>query len=112
MQVLDNESYPDVGAVHKAGSLYGLIAAEPQNAKPAGQWNSFKIVANGAHVEHWQNGEKVVEYELWTPEWYQMLRNSKFVDHPAFGDMRCGYIGLQDHGGGVSFRNIKIKVLD
>lgn len=116
MQVLDNANNPDsnkgTNGNHKAGSLYDLIPAQPQNAKPYGEWNSVKIVAKGAHIEQWQNGQQVVEFNLWTPDWYAMLRNSKFVSHPAFGDMRCGHIGLQDHGYKVSFRNIKIKVLD
>lgn len=116
MQVLDNVNHPDASrgqnGNRKAGSLYDLIPAKPQNAKPFGEWNSVKIVADGSHVEHWQNGEKVVEYELWTPEWYEMLRNSKFAGHPSFGDMHSGHIGLQDHGNRTSFRNIKIKELE
>ena len=116
MQILDNANHPDAtrgkDGNRKAGSLYDLIPAKPQNAKPFGEWNSVKIVADGSHIEHWQNGEKVLEYELWTPEWYEMLRNSKFVDHPEFGDMHKGHIGLQDHGDTVHFRNIKIKELD
>lgn len=116
MQVLDNVNHPDAkkgkDGNRKAGSLYDLIPAKPQNANPFGEWNRVKIVAKGSHIEHWQNGEKVVEYELWTPEWYEMLRNSKFKDHPEFGDMHQGYIGLQDHGNTVEFRNIKIKTLD
>lgn len=114
-QILDNENHPDAGmgenGNRKAGSLYDLIPAKPQNANPYGEWNSVKIVANGAKIEHWQNGEKVVEYELWTNDWYEMIRNSKFASHPEFGDAREGYIGLQDHGDRVDFRNIKIKVL-
>lgn len=116
MQVLDNVNHPDAkkgkDGNRKAGSLYDLIPAKPQNANPYGEWNSVKIVADGSHIEHWQNGEKVVEYELWTPEWYEMLRNSKFKDHPSFGDMHRGHIGLQDHGNTVEFRNIKIKELN
>lgn len=115
MQVLDNEHHPDATAGesgnHQAGSLYDLIPAEPQNANPHGEWNSVKIVAHGPHIEHWQNGEKVLEYELWSPEWYEMIRDSKFECHPEFGDARTGYIGLQDHGDTVNFRNIKIKEL-
>lgn len=116
MQILDNANHPDANrgenGNRQAGSLYDLIPAQPQNAKPYGEWNTAKIVAEGSHIEHWQNGEKVLEYELWTPEWYEMLRNSKFVDHPEFGDQRSGHIGLQDHGNTVNFRNIKIKKLD
>jgi hypothetical protein len=115
MQILDNEYHPDAGqgiaGNRKAGSLYDLIPAEPQNTKPHGEWNSVKIVSNGATVEHWQNGEKILEFERWTPEWFEMLRNSKFACHPEFGAMREGHIGLQDHGDVVKFRNIKIKEL-
>lgn len=115
-QILDNQNHPDAdrgeNGNRKAASLYDLLPAQPQNAKPHGEWNSAKIVADGSTIEHWQNGEKVVEYELWTNEWYEMIRNSKFSEHPEFGDAREGHIGLQDHGNRVSFRNIKIKELD
>lgn len=115
-QLLDNENHPDANrgknGNRKSGSLYDLIPAKPQNANPFGEWNSVQIVAEGSHIEHWQNGEKVLEYELWTNDWYEMIRNSKFLEHPEFGDAREGYIGLQDHGNRVSFRNIKIKEME
>lgn len=115
MQVLDNERHPDANkgknGNRKAGSLYDMIPAQPQTTKPAGEWNHVKIVVNGAHVEHWLNGSKVVEYELWTPEWYTKVRDSKFKCHPAYGDAHEGLIGLQDHGNKVWYKNIKIKEL-
>ena len=115
MQLLDNVNHPDAqkgsNGNHKAGSLYDLIPAQPQNANSYGEWNTARIVADGATIQHWQNGENVVEYELWTNDWYKMIRDSKFLKHPEFGDAREGYIGLQDHGNTVSFRNIKIKKL-
>jgi len=115
MQVLDNANHPDANrgedGNRKAGSLYDLIPAEPQTFTGYGEWQEVMIIADGSHVEHWLNGEKVVEYELWTPEWYEMIRNSKFRDHPEFGDLREGHIGLQDHGNLAHFRNIMIKEL-
>lgn len=114
-QILDDENHPDAemgeDGNRKSASLYDLIPAKPQNSNPYGEWNSAKIVAKGSTIEHWQNGEKVVTYEMWTNEWYEMIRNSKFSEHPEFGDPREGHIGLQDHGNRVSFRNIKIKEL-
>lgn len=115
MQLLDNVNHPDAdrgeNGNRKAGSLYDLIPADPQPFTGHGEWQEVMIVANGPHIEHWFNGKKVLEYELWTPEWYEMIRDSKFADHPAFGDLHEGHIGLQDHGTRASFRNIMIKEL-
>ena len=115
MQILDNENHPDsnmgVNGNRKAGSLYDLIPANPQNTKPHGEWNSVKIISDGNRIEHWQNEEIVVEFERFTPEWFEMLRNSKFSNHNEFGAIREGHIGLQDHGDIIKFRNIKIREL-
>lgn len=115
LQILDNVNHPDAdrgeNGNRKAGSLYDLIPAAPQTFTGHGEWQKVMIVAEGPKVEHWLNGTKVLEYELWTPDWYEMIRNSKFVDHPEFGDAREGHIGLQDHGTRASFRNIMIKEL-
>jgi hypothetical protein len=114
VQVLDNEDATDNKvASHLAGSLYDMIAADPATVHPAGQWNNIVIRVEDGKVTHTQNGVKVVEYELWTPEWDEMVANSKFKSFPGFteGISREGYIGLQDHGYPVWFRNIKIREL-
>jgi len=116
MQILDNEKHIDANlgkeGNRQAGSLYDLIPAVPQNAKPAGEWNHIKILVYKGTVVHWMNGENVLEYHLWTDAWKEMCANSKFKDWPDFVDpAEEGHIGLQDHGDDVWFRNIKIREL-
>jgi hypothetical protein len=115
MQILDNENHPDadqgVDGNRKAGSLYDLIPAVPQNAKPYGQWNSVKIVAKGDVIEHWQNGEMVLSFDRSTDEWKDLVAGSKFAPHPEFGTAAEGHIALQDHNDLVKFRNLKIRSL-
>ena len=116
-QVLDNERHPDAmlgkDGNRQAGSLYDLIPADPQNAKPAGEWNTCEIMVYKGTVIHKQNGEVVVEYHLWTPEWNELVANSKFPEYnPDWANVaKEGYIALQDHGDDVWYRNIMIKEL-
>lgn len=95
----------------RAGSLYDLYAADPQNVKPDGEWNQVEIIVYNGTVVHKQNGEAVVEYHLWTPQWNEDVANSKFPGlNESWADVaKEGYFGLQDHGDDVWFRNIKIK---
>jgi hypothetical protein len=114
VQVLDNVDATDNKiASHLAGSLYDMIAADPKTVKPAGEWNNIVIRVNNGKVTHTQNGVKVVKYELWTQKWDAMVANSKFKSFPGFteGIAKEGYIGLQDHGYPIWFRNIKIREL-
>jgi hypothetical protein len=116
-QVLDNEEHPDAmlgkEGNRQAGSLYDLIPAVPQNAKPAGEWNSCEIMVYKGTVIHKQNGEVVVEYHLWTDDWNNLVAGSKFPDlNPDWANVaKEGYIALQDHGDDVWYRNIMIKEL-
>jgi hypothetical protein len=114
IQVLDNVDATDNKlASHLAGSLYDIIAADPKTVNPAGEWNTIVIAVKNGKVTHTQNGVKVVEYEMWTPQWDEMVANSKFKSFPGWkeGIAKEGYIGLQDHGYPVWFRNIKIREL-
>lgn len=125
-QILDNKNHIDAtmgkNNNRQSMSLYDMIPAVPQNSKPFGEWNTAKIAVFKGTVVHGQNGENVLEYHLWTPQWTKMLQNSKFSQEKwplAFellnncgGPDRQGYIGLQDHGDDVWFRNIRIKILD
>ncbi|WP_430974079.1 3-keto-disaccharide hydrolase [Sunxiuqinia rutila] len=114
VQILDNDNASDNKiASHLAGSLYDMIPADPKTVNPAGSWNTVVIKVKDGKVTHTMNGTEVVAYSLWTPEWDELVQNSKFKNFPGFteGIAREGYIGLQDHGYPIWFRNIKIREL-
>ena len=116
-QVLDNANHPDAKLGkdnnRQAASLYDMIPAVPQNAKPFGEWNKAKIMVYKGTVVHGQNDENVLEYHLWTKQWteerwplaFELLNNCGGENHE-------GFIGVQDHGDDVWYRNIRVKVLD
>ena len=125
-QVLDNVNHPDAmlgkDGNRQSSSLYDMIPAKPQNSNPAEEWNKVRIMVYKGTVVHTQNGENVVEYHLWTPQWTEMLQASKFsaerwpigfeLLNNCGGENREGYIGIQDHGDDVWYRNIRVKVLE
>ena len=110
LQVLDNEGHPDGRTPEtSAGSNYALHAPARDVTRPVGEWNQVRIVVRGARVEHWMNGVRIVEYELWTDEWRAAVAATKFAEWPGYGMAEAGHIGLQDHGDPVWFRNIRIR---
>jgi hypothetical protein len=111
-QLIDDIGYPaKLSDKQLSGANYDMHAPTAKVARPAGEFNQTKIVINKGHVEHWLNGTKVVDYQLWTPEWEQLKANSKWKDVKPYGMSKSGHIALQDHGGGVAFKNIKLKPL-
>jgi hypothetical protein len=112
-QLLDDAAHKDGGnRLTAAGSAYALYPPTAGVVKPAGEWNSSRILARGPHVEHWLNGKKVVEYELWSPDWEAKVKASKFKDWPNYGRAKKGYIAFQgDHEGALSLRNVRIREL-
>ena len=112
-QLLDDANAPDgKSRLTSAAAAYGLYPPPAGIVKPAGEWNSTRIIAKGAQVEHWLNGQKVVQYELWSPDWEAKVKGSKFVDWPNYGRAKSGYLAIQgDHNGVLALRNIKIRAL-
>jgi hypothetical protein len=109
MQVLDNVGFGDQNPLHHAGALYDLYAPTKNATRTPGEWNEAKLIANGNHIEHWLNGEKVVELEMNSDDWKERVAKSKFKDKPDFAKATKGYICLQDHSGKIEYRNIRIR---
>jgi len=111
-QVLDDVGYPgELMEVQKAGANYAMHIAENKTLKPAGEFNTSRIIVVDGEVEHWLNGQKIVSYKLWTDDWKKLVQESKWKDYPYYGLAVSGHISLQDHGSIVKYRNIKIKNL-
>ena len=112
MQILDNTCHPDAKIIkHRAGDLYDIQSCKYVTVKPAGEWNKARVVVNDGKLEHWLNGVKVVDTELWTDKWKEQLKSTKWKDYPAYSTKKSGKIALQDHGDRVWFKNIKIREL-
>ncbi len=118
-QLIDNEGWEEVNAPEKLeewqklGVDYAMHLPDysQMDVNPQGEWNTSKIVFDNGHVEHWLNGKKILEFEAWTDEWFELKASGKWANAPEYGLAHKGVICLQDHGDPASFRNIKIKEL-
>ena len=112
-QIIDDIGFPEkLEEWQQAGADYAMnLANDKKQLKPVGEWNSSKIIFNKGHVEHWLNGEKIVEFEAWTDEWNKEKAEGKWKDYPDYGSAKTGGIALQDHGNKAYFKNIKIREL-
>ena len=111
-QLIDDKGWPSrLDPGQDSGANYAMHPPESGEVKPLDQWNTSRIVVKGSSVQHFLNGKKVVEYELWSEDWVDRKNNCKWKDKPLYGMAKKGHIGLQDHGGLTQFRNIKIREL-
>lgn len=109
-QLYDHDA--EVSKLHALADLYDLLPATERPARPRGKWNRVRIVARGTTVQHWLNNKKVLEFERGSEAFRAAVAKSKFKNRDKFGEAPQGHILLQDHGGGIAFRNLRIKALD
>jgi hypothetical protein len=112
-QLIDDERHPDakVGLKRQTAALYDVLVPANRKIKPAGEWNTSRVVVRGTAVEHYLNDGRVLSYELDSPALKSAIQESKFKDVARFGKPVKGHILLQDHGNQVWYRNIKIRRL-
>ncbi len=109
-QLLDNAIHPDgKNPKTSTGALYGVIPPEGTFTRPAGEWNTSRIVARGPQVEHWVNDQKVLSYDMDSEAWRQALTVAKNADIATNAASRSGCIALQGHTGEVAFRRIRVR---
>jgi hypothetical protein len=112
-QLIDDIGFPGkLEEWQKTGADYAMnVTNDKKKIKPVGEWNTSKIVFNNAHVEHWLNGEKVVDFEAWNDAWNKEKKEGKWKDFADYGFAKKGRIALQDHGNKAYFKNIMIREL-
>ncbi|HEY2066786.1 MAG TPA: DUF1080 domain-containing protein [Gemmatimonadaceae bacterium] len=112
-QLLDDAGHADGrNPLTSAAAAYAIYAPPRGVVKPAGEWNSSRIVARGTHVEHWLNGRKVVDYNLGSDDWRARVAASKFHEYPDYGLAPRGHVGIQgDHTGALAIRDLRVRVL-
>lgn len=109
-QLYDHDK--DINGPHNLADLYDLLPAKGRPAKPRGHWNTVRIVAQGNIVQHWLNNRKVLEFTRGSERFRAAVAKSKFRNRERFGEAEQGHILLQEHGGGIAFRNLRITVLN
>jgi len=111
-QIIDDKNFPEkLQDWQLTAANYAMDPAPTAVPNPVGEWNHTRIVVNNGHVEHWLNGKKVVEYELYSDDWKKKKMAGKWKDVSSYGQSRKGHISFQNHGSEAWFKNIKIKEL-
>lgn len=113
-QVLDDERHPDArDSTTSAAALYDLIAPGPgKRLEPVGTFNTGRIVVRDGRVEHWLNGELVVDYGWNEPATRALIEASKFAQYEGFMAQDSGHVVFQHHGEEAAFRAIRIRPFD
>lgn len=109
IQILDDRSskYPNLKPWQYCGSLYGVEPPKTPDgkpaSKPAGEWQKMRITCNGRNVRVTLNGTPIIDANLDDHE-------DKQAAHPGL-KRTSGYVGLQNHGTRLDFRNIRLRTL-
>jgi hypothetical protein len=98
---------------HVSGALYNYLAPTERAARPAGEWNSGRLVVRGDAVEHWINGRRVLAFDVQAPEVKAALaaqrsNTARLVERLA---IRRSPVAIQHHESTVAFRAIRIAAL-
>ena len=109
-QILDNAIHPDgKNPRTSAASLYFCMQPSVDATKPAGQWNSGRVVCKGTVIQHWLGGVKVIHLDYADPKWE--FNVDLLMKRGGDLTARGANLSLQDHNDPVWYRNIRIREL-
>ncbi|MBN1844461.1 MAG: DUF1080 domain-containing protein [Sedimentisphaerales bacterium] len=114
IQIYDSHG-TDAPGKHDCGAIYDCLAPSTNAARKSGEWNQLIVTARGSRLNVVMNGEPIIEMNL--DEWTEPHKNpqddspNKF-NRPIKDFPRAGFIGFQDHGHPVWYRNVKVTTLD
>ena len=112
-QLLDDKRHKNGRTPTKtAGALYDLFApeSEQKTLKPLDEFNRSRVVVDNGHIEHWLNGNKIVDVTIDSAAWREKIKASKFSSVENFAE-GPGAIMLQEHLSEAWFRNLKLTPL-
>jgi hypothetical protein len=95
---------------HDYGAIYDLVPPKKFDKPLSPEWNSITVKCKGPQIDVEVNGQHVADLDCdkWTtPHYSPEGRRNKFAT--AIKDFpRKGYLGFQDHGHKVWFKNVKL----
>ncbi|MDO4858767.1 MAG: DUF1080 domain-containing protein [Thermoguttaceae bacterium] len=108
IQILDDyaDCYKNLQPYQYHGSIYGVVPVKRGFTKPAGQWNTEEVIADGSHITVKINGEVVTDADI-----ANIKETMDHRDHPGLHN-ESGAIGFLGHGAKVMFKNVRVKELD
>ena len=108
IQILDDyaDCYKTLQPYQYHGSIYGVVPVKRGFTKPAGQWNTEEVIADGSHITVKINGEVVTDADI-----ANIKETMDHRDHPGLHN-ESGAIGFLGHGAKVMFKNVRVKELD
>jgi hypothetical protein len=104
VQVLDDSGRPP--DIHTSGAIYDVLTPMVNMSKPAGEWNEYIITCKGPHVTVLMNDVMVIDTNF---DWFTKPIGKFSTPYAQLP--RAGYIGMQDHGNYVWYRDIWLKEL-
>jgi hypothetical protein len=111
-QMMDNFGYPSkLEPDQYSGSLFDLVGCPLEICKPAGQWNESTISVDHGRIRLGLNGTQTVDITMGSADWTKAVAGSKFANMADFAKVQSGRIAIQEHGGEVWVKNIRIRKL-